>query len=349
MPLRSSEVSTLPRRLFPVFVRHGRSSKRFKVGYMDHEGRLVLDAVYDGGTRFYEGLASVRIGDRWGVVNTTGEFVIQPTAGWGWCRFAEGLASISVRGTWGIIDKIGKFVLEPKYGYLESFQEGLAVFRVGERAKVRYGFVDKRGVEVIPAVFHSAYGFSEGLAAVKVGNLWGFVTTSGVFGITPRFEGSRQGRLRMEDTHAGPFMNGLAPVWAGRGYRFVDTAGTFVVEGAFDEAESFHDERALVQSQGRYGFIDVTGKTAIEPRFTYARRFSEQLAAIREQEYKVGVVPPVGFIDVSGNVVVPPKFYSATNFQDGLSLVTTKDSIGYIDKLGEFVWKGPYVEYGVLC
>jgi hypothetical protein len=48
-------------------------------------------------------------------------------------------------------------------------------------------------------------------------------------------------------------------------------------------------------------------------------------------------------------MVIAPAFYSAESFHDGWSLVTTEDSIGYINELGEFVWQGPYVEYGVLC
>jgi hypothetical protein len=48
-------------------------------------------------------------------------------------------------------------------------------------------------------------------------------------------------------------------------------------------------------------------------------------------------------------MAIRPKFYGAESFHDGLSLVTAKDTIGYIDRLGEFVWQGPFVEYGVLC
>jgi hypothetical protein len=337
--------------LFPIFLRQGGSRTRFKVGYINHEGNVVVDPIYDEGTRFYEGLASVRVRNHWGVINTSGELVIQP-ASWGWCRFRDGVANISVRGKWGIIDRAGNFVLQPKYDYLESFEEGRAVFRVGnfqERQSWRYGYLDRNGAEVIPPVFHSAYGFSECLAAAKVGNLWGYIDPAGVFKITPRFAGSRRGRHRLEDTRAGYFRNGMAPVWSTKGYGFIDTTGNFVIEGGFEEARSFREDRALVQCQERYGFVDRSGKIAIETRFTYGSDFSEGLAAVREQEWRVGFVPPCGFIDVAGNMVLRPAFYSAQSFQDGLSLVTTEDSIGYINKLGEFVWQGPYVEYGTLC
>jgi hypothetical protein len=224
--------------------------------------------------------------------------------------------------------------------------------RVGkfeERLKWRYGYLDKSGSEVIPAVFHSAYGFSEGLAAAKVGNLWGYIDPSGVFKVTPRFEGVRQGRHRLEDTRAGYFVNGLAPVWSGKGYGFTDSTGKFVIEGRFDEADSFRDNRALIQLQWRYGFVDPSGRMVIETKFTYATDFSEGLAPVREKEYRLGSVPPCGFVDVDGNMVLQPAFHSAEGFRNGLSLVTTEDSIGYINRHGEYAWQRPYVEYGVLC
>jgi hypothetical protein len=46
-------------------------------------------------------------------------------------------------------------------------------------------------------------------------------------------------------------------------------------------------------------------------------------------------------------MVIQPVFYSAESFRDGLCLVTTEESIGYINRDGDFVWQGPYVEYGV--
>ncbi len=339
-----------PTSLFPIFVRQGRSRSRFKVGYIDKQGQVVIDPIFDEGTRFCEGVAAVAVKNRWGIINANGAFVVQP-AWWGIGRFRGGLANVSVKGMWGIVDRTGNFVVKPKYDYLEPFKEERAVFRVGkfqERRSWRYGFLDKNGAEVIPAVFHDARAFSEGLAAAKVGNLWGYTARSGVFEITPRFDGTGSGK-RWPDTRAGYFVDGLAPVWAGQDYyRFIDTTGGFAFDGGFDDANSFSEGRAVVSLNQRYGFIDTAGGIAIECRFTLARDFSDGLARVEEQEPRTGFSPPSGFINLDGQMVIRPTFYSAESFCDGLSLVTTVDSIGYINKLGEFVWQGPLVGYGVL-
>lgn len=334
--------------LHPIFIRQGRSKTRFKVGYINQRGQTVIDPIFNEGTRFYEGLAAVKVRNRWGVINAKGDFAIQPTL-WNWCRFHDGLASLASRiGKYGVIDRAGDLVVGTKYDYVGPFEEGLALIRIGECEKARYGFIDKNGAEVIPAKLHHAKRFSETLAAVKVGNLWGYIVPSGVFKITPRFDGSGDGK-RWPDTRAGYFMNGLAPVWSGQDYyRFIDTAGKFAFDNGFEDANSFCEGRAVVRLNKRYGFIDTKGEIVIECRFNLARDFSEGLARVQEKSPRVGFSPPSGFIDLHGQMVIEPAFRSAESFHDGLSLVTTEDSIGYINKLGEFVWQAPYVEYGVL-
>lgn len=333
--------------LFPIFVRQGKSRSRFKVGYINQTGNVVIDPVFDDGTRFYEGLASVKVRGRWGAINTGGEFVIQPAA-WGPCRFHDGLANISVKGKWGIIDRHGEFLVSQRYDYIGPFRDGLALFRLGEGNRGRYGFLDKNGSEAIPPLFHDAKEFSEGLAAASVGSLWGYIAPSGVFQIKPQFDGSGKGK-RWPDTRAGRFVNRLAPVWSGQDYyRFIDTKGRYAFEGGFDDANSFSEGRAVIKQGNRFGFIDTEGSVRIECRFTLARDFSEGMARVEEKESRIGFSPPSGFIDVQGRMVIQPTFFSAESFRDGLCLVTTQGSIGYIDKTGGFLWQGPYVEYGVL-
>jgi hypothetical protein len=334
--------------LFPIFVPQGKSKTRYRVGYIDHEGKLVIDPVFNQGTLFAEGTAAVQVnGGRWGVIDASGSFVIQPEL-WNWCRFQDGLAPLATKkGKWGVIDKTGEFVINPIYDYIGPFENGRALVRTGEEREARFGFIDRAGAEAIPLKFHKARHFSEGLAAVKVANLWGYVLPSGLFQITPRFDGTGKAR-RYPDMRAGSFSDGLAPVWAHQDhYRFIDTSGSFAFEGGFDEANGFSEGRALIKQGNRFGFIDKDGRTVIECRFTLARNFAEGLARVEVDESHSGFSPLTGFIDRDGNVVISPHFRSANDFVNGLSLVSTDDSIGYINRSGEFVWQGSFVDYGV--
>src|SRR5262249_23270728 len=216
----------------------GKGKARFKVGYINRTGMVVIDPVFDEGTNFYEGLASVRIRSRWGVISTAGEFVIEPEDR-SWCVFHEGLASVATKGKWGIVDRTGNYVVTPQYSFIGAFSNGLAQFRVGEANQRRYGFLDTNGKEAIPHIFNDVRTFSEGLAAAKVGNLWGYINTEGVFTITPRFEGTGKAK-RHPDTRAGRFVHGLAPVWVGQDqYRFINKTGGFAFDATFSDVNAF--------------------------------------------------------------------------------------------------------------
>ena len=333
--------------LFPFFLRQGKSRTRCKVGYMDRDGRTVIDPVFSDGTGFSEGFAAVKVGKSWGVIDVTGSFVI-PANLPDFCYFHDGLARLSMKKgkEWksAVIDPTGKVVVPPVYDYVGRFIDGLALIRIGECAESRFGFINKTGQEVIPPKFHGAQEFSEGLAAARVANLWGYIARSGVFKIMPRFEATRQGLRSIEDTEAGKFSEGLAPAWSGKAYGFIDSNGEFVVAPDFDKANSFREKRALIQQQNRFGFLDRSGNIAVTPHFTRARDFSEGLAMVGEKDWKQDDVPLCGFIDIDGNVVIKPKFWGGSRFRNGLCFVWTETSLGYINREGEFVWHGEYVE-----
>ena len=120
---------------FPICVRQGKSRMRYKVGYLNREGKLLIDVAFHDGTRFHDGLAAVRIGTRWGCIDPSGKFVIDPKLP-DWCLFHEGLAVLSTAKGFGVIDKNGQFVIPPRYSYLEEFSDGLALFR-SERPQCR--------------------------------------------------------------------------------------------------------------------------------------------------------------------------------------------------------------------
>src|ERR1700685_1469279 len=249
--------------LFPIYTRQARSRTRYKVGYIDSSGEVIVNPTFDEGSEFYEGLASVKVGRQWGFIDSSGRFVIPPSLS-GWGKFHDGLATIPTgrKNLSAAIDQAGNVVIPPKYPYVGRFRDGLALFRNGPGDETtRFGFIDRSGTEVIPAVFHRAKSFSEGMAAVRVGRLWGYIWTNGVFTITPRFDAIRNGPKRSERTQIGGFCEGLAVAWGGNGYGFIDKAGNFVTRSDFEEAEDFREGRARVKSapRKRFGYIDRFG------------------------------------------------------------------------------------------
>ena len=153
---------------------------------------------------FWEGLAVVQIGDKWGYINHVGEIIIEPQfdfAGYfsegvvGRFPGVEGWAIVRIGYQWGYINREGKF-----FEGIVSFSEGLARVRIGNK----WGYINHGGEIVIKPQFDDAKHFSEGvgrlrgvkgLALVRIGSQWGYINREGKF-----FDG------------AGSFSEGLAAV-----------------------------------------------------------------------------------------------------------------------------------------
>ena len=131
----------------------------------------------------------------------------------------------------------------------------------------------------------------------------------------------------------------------GERWGFINHAGEFAIEPQFEMAYDFHEGRAAVMIDGKNGYIDHTGKIVVAPVYEYCKNFTGGLAAVSLAGKPVGNnLGNTGFVDPYGDFVIPPRFGETGRFRSGLCLVTTEQEIGYINKSGEFVWKGPYVE-----
>jgi hypothetical protein len=77
---------------------------------------------------FSEGLAVVRMnngkGVKYGYIDREGKFVINPQFELAE-NFSEGLAAVKVNGKWGYINKTGMFVITPKFDLADNFELGL--------------------------------------------------------------------------------------------------------------------------------------------------------------------------------------------------------------------------------
>ena len=133
-------------------------------GYADLEqGRLLLPPVYQDAGPFREGLAVVRLGDRFGLIDRDGVWRIDcgrydyvgPLSG--------GRALVRRDGLYGFIDRHGREAIAVRYPFACRFHEGRAVVRIGDK----YGYIDTEGRQAIPPVFDRAYRFIGGKARVN--------------------------------------------------------------------------------------------------------------------------------------------------------------------------------------
>ena len=300
-----------------------------KYAYINARGRVIGAPGFDGAMNFSSGHAAVRVGDKWGVIDTTGAMVIPL----------------------GLKESI-------------SFYEGRAIVR--EAGK--HGYVDTRGRPVTPMRFTNAHRFFGGWASVEVDKKWGLIDTTGRFVVEPSYERVKAlstniyaakfgDTWRLIDRAGRPYgssfdISGLSEVHEGlaaarqRGKTgYIDTSGTWVIPPTFDAALDFSGGRAAVrrsdwaESGQHWGYIDRTGKVVV--RVNTGDGFAEGLAAVTLAEVTREHPLRYGYIDTTGAVVIQPQFWDAAQFSGGMARVEFPDRTwGYIDRTGRTLWRG---------
>ena len=121
-----------------------------------------------------QNLFAVKVGEKVGFIDRNGKVIIEPQFQ-GARDFSEGRAVVAVsvdKYKQDYIDEAGKFVITPQFDAARDFSEGLAAVGIGffgihGDGEHKWGFVDKSGTMIITPQFQEVQNFSEGLAAVK--------------------------------------------------------------------------------------------------------------------------------------------------------------------------------------
>jgi hypothetical protein len=103
-----------------------------RCGYINGNGVFAIKPQFEAVQAFSEGLAPVRINNKWGYINRSGNIVVNPQFDSA-SIFLKGFAVVGVSGHLGTIDKQGKYVLNP--GQYNLLAQG----RVGELLPVSSG------------------------------------------------------------------------------------------------------------------------------------------------------------------------------------------------------------------
>jgi len=182
------------------------------VGFVSPSGKVVIPATFEDVSvfGFTGGPAPVRSNGKWGYINKSGKWVIDPQFDGAW-NFADGLAPVAVSGKWGYIDTGGKWAVNPQFETAFYFDQGYAPVRTGDK----WIFIDKKGTAVGDPLLDVSLTCNDGLRAAKGNDGWGFVQGA-KFVIRPMYDSTE------------PFIGGLARVTVGGQEAYIDKTGRYI-------------------------------------------------------------------------------------------------------------------------
>jgi hypothetical protein len=254
-----------------------------RFGIVDKEGQWLIEPIYENAYGFSDGLATLKRGDTWQFVDSSGTVVLEhdddfPLASSDWMssrqcmscfvtwkrRFApagEGLIVFEDDDKYGYMNHAGEIVIPAAYYDAEPFSEGRAAVKLSDESGADYAYIDTTGTVVIPARFERVSPFVSGRSAVDVGYRWAIVDRDGNVVLDSLEEAKR-------------FSEGLAPVAI--------------------EQEQLERRFGLSDPMGGpvWGYVNPAGEFVIPPQFRDAGPFSEGLAWVRPLEKPLVPAPP---------------------------------------------------------
>lgn len=199
-----------------------RPTSKDKWGYLNKEGRLIVAPQFDEAYSFSDGLAIVRVGDKYGAIDKSGNFAINAVwdglqeCGEGRMVFYDNAAKKC-----GLIDLNGVVKLPAMYDAIGAAGDNGMIWYQQDK---RYGYIDKDGNIILAPMFDNATPFADGIAWVirAGGQMWEAINK----------KGETLFMLLSNENPLALFQNGLAAIQQdadnGTLFKYIDKKGIMV-------------------------------------------------------------------------------------------------------------------------
>lgn len=270
-----------------------------KFGYLDKKGNIVIDFIFDGAFDFRNGYAIVCLGSVYGIIDTKGQYVVNPQYDELNYAYSEksgkNLFVAEKDSKTGYIDEKGNTVIDFIFDYIvwyddtaEFLEDKYAVVEVNGKR----GAVDTKGNYIIEPKYEDLFYYGNDLFVFTDGNTdkKGFINAEGVETVSAQFDAVLANGVE------------LIPAAIGDYWGFVDSTGKYVINPVFEYTYGFINGFAVVGKDDKYTFIDETGKAVTDYQFDYMSYFNTKGCAIVEVNGRYGI------INTQGEYVVECKY-----------------------------------------
>jgi hypothetical protein len=235
------------------------------------------------------GVARVKLGNLYGLINRKGEFVLPLALDYVGIPM-DSFIRVKTGGYWWIYTIKGEKVIRAKESISGEFSCGMAVVRVMDPSLVVWRrYMNAEGEIPLENDYIWAGTFKHNVAVVKVDvndkELYGVINREGLWVVEPQFTKTN-----------GVYSEGLLGVEKGGKWGFIDTRGKWVVEPQYDDVEDFKNGFAMVcKGPRKWGMINKSGELKVPCQYDIAMEGEYYFMAILGY-YK-------SFYDLNGNLI----------------------------------------------
>ncbi|OPJ57069.1 WG repeat-containing protein [Alkalithermobacter paradoxus] len=318
-----------------------------KWGYINNSGDFIIEPQYEYAYDFGENnIAIVKKNNLYGIIDTLGSYILQPKYNF-IDKFHQDRSIVIDNDGFKIIDERGQEITSRSYNYISTFRDERAMFSDIREDRYLYGYLDRDGKEIIPPKYEDASDFKEKKAIVKVSDSkYQLIDING--NVINEYNYDFVGNLG----------DGLLVFKEGPDskYGFIDEDGNVLISPRYTSAQAFNSGVAIVDVSedytNKYGLIDKKGDFIIKAEYNDMRLIGENRVgvgiAIDDQNPFIG--SKYAIADTKGNFITDFIYYEISNYKNGLISVYDGKNTFFIDKDGKRVMHLPVVKgKGVLA
>lgn len=301
------------------------------------DGTWLIEPKFEQADSLSDDLARVKLDGKFGFIDRTGHFAIEPVFHKAWRFEPGGRTSAERDGVFGVIDKTGLWIFQTNYQQINLavvYGKGLSVETVfGWQFKQndRWGLLDRDGRVVLDADFdQSIQRCADGRLVAYKDEEWLYFKENGSPLQPP------DGRLI--DASCGsvpPFV-----LKTGNKFGLLDAGFNPLTPVQFDAVTSVRPGVKNAKIDGKWGRIGLDGRWLLEPKFDYLSNGDDIFVASLDGKR--------GFMRSDGSWLIEPKFDAAARRRiDGTAFVTLAGATGVL-RLSDQSWVVP-PRPGVMC
>lgn len=296
-------------------------------GVIDSAGNTLVPPIYEKSSAFYDGVAIVKMKEKYGFIDRTGKVVIKikydEVNG-----FSENKALVRLKGKWKIIDKSGEELTALNESYTETgyFYEGRCVVKNEAGLK---GYIDENGDEVISCKYFAAFRFKNGKAEVWYRENPLFIDTKAGY-----IDKSGNILIPFKYNTIEEFKNGFARVSNQSNdsglpkfkYGYISETGKEIVPAEYDVLEVLFNKwvKGWKQYMDQSDLYDLEGNRISSDNFN--------INCFREDYCIVDLNDKKGVYSIDGKELLPVKYDTIAPIHCGLALFKESGKWGYFNQ-----------------